>query len=186
MRVSNALFIRPERAADRPAIADVIRRAFKRDEEARLVEALRRAEAFLPDLSLVGVEGEQVIGHLLMSRAHIRADAAPTPARIPALALAPMCVAPDHQNRGVGSALVRDAIERAKGRRPRERCIVVLGHPTYYPRFGFRPASTRGVRPPFDAPDEAFMLLPLEDEAPTRIDGVVEYAAAFASVGDER
>jgi putative acetyltransferase len=98
---TSAVSIRPERPADHAAVFRVIERAFGQDAEARLVEALRGSAAFIPELSLVAVEGESVLGHALFSRIVVR-DGTTAHA---ALALAPMAVAPERQRAGIGSAL---------------------------------------------------------------------------------
>ncbi len=144
--------IRPEAGRDRAAIRTVHEAAFETSTEADLVEALRGTDAWIPELSLVAEDETGVIGHLLITVA--RLDSGPE-----VLALAPMAVEPGRQARGIGSALVRDALARcAETSYP---ILVVLGHPTYYPRFGFRSARALGITAPFDVPDEAWMALPL-------------------------
>ena len=96
------------------------------------------------------------------------------------LGLAPMAVAPEYQQQGIGSALVRSGLEhcRAAG----YKAVIVLGHPRYYPRFGFVPASHFNIRSQYDAPDEAFMALELEPGALGEIGGVVKYHPLFDQV----
>jgi putative acetyltransferase len=86
---------------------------------------------------------------------------------------------PDRQRAGIGSRLVREATER--GRATGYPLIVVLGHPEYYPRFGFEPAAARGIVAPWEVPPEAWMVLPLPAYDP-RARGVVTYAQAFDAV----
>jgi putative acetyltransferase len=90
-----------------------------------------------------------------------------------ALALAPMAVTPDLQRRGIGSALVRRGLDEA--RRLGHGVVIVLGHPEYYPRFGFTRGSAHGIRPPFEAPDDAFLVLELREGALARVRGEVDY-----------
>ena len=169
------MIVRPETAADHDAVARVVTDAFGGDGEARLIEVLRASPDHLPELSLVAEVDGAVVGHILFSRVVVedRSGGASTSA----LALAPMAVAPAHQRAGVGTALVRAGLERA-ARRP-EAAVIVLGHPAYYPRFGFRPARAFGIAPPWpDIPDDAFLVLPL----PAWTDacrGVVVYPPAF-------
>jgi putative acetyltransferase len=93
------------------------------------------------------------------------------------MGLAPMAVLPSHQRRSVGSALIRGGLDAC--RRLGAQAVVVLGHPSYYPRFGFAPADRSGIRCEFDAPDEAFMLLELTPGAVARIEGTARYHPAF-------
>ena len=139
--------------------------AFLTSDEARLVERLRRdGDAAL---SLVTVEAEAVVGHVLFSR--LRAPAA-------ALALAPLAVRADRRRRGIGARLVRAGLDRAK--REGWRAVVVLGDPAYYSRFGFRPEAVRGVASPYAGP--ALMGLTF---APDGLQGPrIEHAPAFASL----
>ena len=95
---------------------------------------------------------------------------------VPALALAPVAVLPDRQRQGAGAAVVHAALEAARARG--ERLVLVLGHPEYYPRFGFVRASEYGIRPGFDVPDAAMMALVLDGSASVA-PGTIRYPAAF-------
>jgi putative acetyltransferase len=160
---------RPETAGDHGAVRRVNLAAFPSAAEADLVDALRGDAAWLPGLSWVAeAPGGDIAGYALLTRCHID-DA-------PALALAPVAVLPDHQRRGAGDTVVRSLLDAA--RRDGEHLVVVLGHPEYYPRFGFRPASGYGIRASFDPPDEALMALPLSDATPIPR-GTIHYAAPF-------
>nr|WP_051989777.1 N-acetyltransferase [Gordonia soli] len=152
------------------SIRSVVAAAFPTVSEADLVDALRRDDdAWIPDLSIVATApGGQVVGHALLTRCSVGGT--------PALALAPCSVAPEFQGRGVGSTATRAALAAARSRG--ENAVVVLGHPEYYPRFGFTPASRSHISAPFEVPDEAFMALFLDPAAPAPT-GVVAYAAAF-------
>lgn len=168
------LLIRPETKADWPIIRDVHVRAFGRADEARLVEALRAAPDFVTAFSLVAVDDADVVGHILFSRIHIR-----TPQRaVPAMALAPVAVFLEHQGRGVGSALITHGLQEC--RRLGEHIVVVVGHPSYYPRFGFTSARAAGLEAPF--PDAAFMVQELTPGALLGLRGSVEYPPAFAAL----
>lgn len=155
---------RPEERRDTGAIREILLAAM-RDGEADLVEGLRADEsAWLPDLSYVAeVPNHDVIGYGLLSRCHVD--------EVPALALGPMAVLPSYQGRGAGSAVIEALLAAARVRA--EAVVVCLGHASYYPRFGFRPASGFGITPPVaDWPDETFMALPLDGATPT---GTVRY-----------
>ena len=167
--------IRAEQPADEAAIHDVNVLAFGREAEARLVAALRGGAAFVPELSLVAVDGGQVVGHVLLSRVHIDGPAGD----VPALALGPIAVRPARQRQGIGSALIRHALDEA--RRLGYTLVVLIGHPSYYPRFGFVPASTFGLESTFGVPDEVFMALPLRPGGFEGIHGTVLFPAAFDS-----
>jgi putative acetyltransferase len=176
-----AVTIRPERAEDRDAIRAVNDAAFAQPAEGTLVDALRRGAAFIPALSLVAVDDRTgaIVGHILFTRLPIVDGAA----SYPALALAPMAVLPGRQREGIGSALVREGL--AAARRLGHRVVVVLGHPEYYPRFGFLPARAYGIECPFDAPDEAFMALGLCEGALDETRGRPEYPREFLEVPPE-
>ena len=164
--------IRAETSADREAIAAVTTAAFGKPAEARMIEAIRRSDGFVPELSLVAELGNRVVGHVLLSYVGLGAEAS-------VLELGPMSVAPEHQGRGIGSALVREAIRRADERG--EQLVLVLGHPGYYPRFGFRPASAFGITPPDpEIHDEVFMAIPLQAYDPA-LRGQVTFPPAFSN-----
>ena len=170
------LIIRPEKPQDIEVIHEVNVLAFGRDNEALLVDALRRSAAFIPELSLVAEEDGQVIGHILFSRIRIVGR----DKCFPALALAPMAVRPDRQRRGIGSALVQMGLEEAF--ELGHAVAIVLGHPQFYPRFGFRPAADIGIQAPFEVPARAFMVCVLDPDALVGFAGVVEYPVEFSGV----
>lgn len=165
--------IQPERPEDRQAVFKVNQLAFGQENEARLVDALRQSPAFIPELSLVALEGPHVVGHILFTRITVRDGKQAHDA----LALAPMAVLPSYQRRGIGSALIRRGLEDARGLG--HRIVIVVGHPAYYPRFGFVPAQPLGLVVPFEVPSEAFMVRELEQRALIGIQGVVEYPPEF-------
>jgi putative acetyltransferase len=167
------LEIRTERPEDHDAVRGVLQRAFgPHGGEAELVDALRAAGDHLPELCLVALEGGDVIGHVFYSRARLASGDG-------ALALAPMAVDPRAQRRGVGSRLLEESLVRAA--RTGFPLVVVLGHPAYYPRFGFEPADRFGVIAPWDVPPEAWMVHPLPAYHPDAR-GLVSYPAAFGAV----
>lgn len=161
---------RPETAADAAAVRAVNAAAFPTEAEAALVDALRvDTSAWLPGLSYVAEAPDgSVAAFALLTRCRVGGA--------PALALAPVATAPEHQRRGAGLAVVRAVLDAARLRG--EPLVLVLGHPEYYPRFGFVPASRYGIRPSFEVPDEAMMALVLDDSAPVAR-GTIEYPAAF-------
>jgi putative acetyltransferase len=166
------IIVRPEVAGDRDAIRHVNELAFEGPAEADIVDALRGSDAWLPSLSLVAEDGTGIVGHALFSL--VRLDSGPE-----LLSLGPMAVLPERQREGVGTALVRRGVRRARG--TEYPLVVVLGHPDYYPRFGFRPARPYGIETPYDAPDEAWMALPLP-AYDDRLRGTVLYPPAWDSV----
>jgi putative acetyltransferase len=168
--------IRPSLHSDLPAIEAVHRAAFPTDVEARLVRLL--VERGQDIVSLVAVEGSQIVGHVLFSPATIEADG-----RVVAtgLGLAPVAVLPAYQNRGLGSALIRAGLDAR--RQLATPFVVVLGNPAYYGRFGFVPASRHGLTGEFGG-DEAFQVQWLGEEATIPSSGFVRYAQEFGEVFD--
>lgn len=161
--------IRDEVAADREAIASVLRAAFGGEDEARLVDRLRMDGDLV--VSLTAEEGGSVIGHIGFSRLEIsRGERS-----IRAVALAPVAVRPHRQRRGTGSALVRVGLERCD--EAGYAAVLVLGHPDYYPRFGFSAGLAERLCSPFSGP--AFMALALEPEALDGTGWAVSYPPAF-------
>ncbi|MEX2114375.1 MAG: N-acetyltransferase [Pirellulales bacterium] len=164
---------RLETAADRAAIRRVVEAAFGQPAEADLVDALRD-EGYVR-LSMVAEIAGQVVGHILFSALPIVTSDRSTDENLPALALAPMAVAPPWQRQGVGSQLIRHALDacRVAG----HRIVVVLCHPEYYPRFGFSASLARPLESPYAGP--AFMALELAPGALANVRGRVEYAEPF-------
>ena len=170
------LRIRPETPADAPAIREVLLRAFDGPAEADLVEALRRDPAFEPALSLVAEEARRVVGHILFTPVAVEGSTRP----VRMLALAPMAVDRDASGRWIGSRLVREGLVIASGLG--YDAVVVLGHPRYYPRFGFEPARPRGITSRYDVPDEVYRVLELRPGALDGVTGTVIYPPAFDAV----
>jgi putative acetyltransferase len=172
--VSN-LVIRPEAAGDRRAIFEVNARAFPQPGEAKLVDALRTSNA--ATISLVAESAGRIVGHILFSPVRVEGEGS----SFTALGRAPMAVVPACQRAGVGSALVRAGLDAC--RRAGHGVVFVLGHPTYYPRFGFEPAAQRGLHyeggPDFDA---AFFVAELTAGALAGRRGVVHYRPEFAQL----
>jgi len=154
-----AVSVRPTESADRLPVLDVVRSAFADGEdgsggqvEVDLVSWVWSSDAHLPDLDLVAVDASgEVVGHVLHSRAEV--VGAPDAS---VAALAPLAVVPGWQRRGVGSGLVTEALRRADT--AGASLVVLLGHPAYYPRFGFEPAQGLGLEPPRELRDEAAFM----------------------------
>jgi putative acetyltransferase len=174
LNAAGGLVIRPEREADFPVIADVVRAAFagQPDEVAALVERIRASDGFVPELALVAEDPSGVIAHVMLSWVGVEGGSRP---RI--LNLTPMSVRPDRQRAGVGTRLVRDALGRAEA--GGEPAVMVEGIPGYYPRFGFEAAMPLGFTSPDPTiPDEAFLVKRLAGYDP-RLAGRIVYPAAF-------
>ena len=165
------LILRPESGLDREAVARVNEAAFGRLTEARLVDALRETNAVA--LSLVAELDGRVVGHALFTSVRLGDT---DPGRSGG-ALGPIAVLPDHQGRGIGGALVRRGLSEIQ--LAGYPACVLLGHSTYYPRFGFRPASAFGLRCKWPVPDAVFMAIELRDGALADYSGLVEYHPAF-------
>lgn len=167
------MMIRPERAHDHDAVRALNVSAFGSPGEARLVDRLRREAD--PVVSLVAEDHGVVVGHIMFTPVTL-----PDHPHLRAMGLGPMAVVSTHRRQGVGSALVRSGLERCK--QMGFGAAVVLGHPDYYPRFGFRPAATHGLACEFAAPAEAFMAVELQPNYLAAASGIVSYHAAFADV----
>ena len=165
--------IQPEKEEYDTAIHEINVLAFGREDEARLVENLRKSPDFIPELSLVAVKDKMVVGHILFSRIAIQTKTG----SFPAMSLAPMAVHPEFQKQGIGSKLVRQGLERC--RNLGYKVVIVVGHPNYYPRFGFTSARAKGLETPFLVPDEAFMVIEVAPGALNGISGMVIYPPAF-------
>jgi len=166
--------IRPEQPGDEEAIAEINRRAFGGEEEVGIIGAIRKSEFFIPELSLVAESDGRITGHIMFSTISLFREGGP---QENILSLAPMAVDPEEQNRGTGSALVRAGMEKA--RELGHRIVIVIGHPGYYPRFGFEQARRNGFEIAFEVPDEAFMVAGLQPEALLDAGGMVQFTAPF-------
>ena len=161
--------IRDERPADVRSIRQVNRRAFGRDQEANIVDALRSNGGTL--LSMIAVD-EDVVGHVMYSPVTI--------GEMTGAGLGPMAVVPERQRQGVGSDLVTTSLGRLRG----AACpfVVVVGHPAFYPRFGFKPASAYGISCEWPVPDEVFMILVLDPLQMQMVRGLARYRPEFSTV----
>ncbi|MGB8309155.1 MAG: N-acetyltransferase [Methanoregula sp.] len=173
----DSFFIRSEIPEDIPAIYEVNLQAFGQDGEARLVRALRHDGDYIRGLSLVAVHKDKIIGHILFVPVSIESG----DIHVPAVALAPLSVCSDYQCQGVGSSLIKEGLRVC--RQAGHRIVIVVGHPTYYPRFGFTPASISGIKAPFPCKDNVFMACPLVPGALDGIHGTVQYPPAFDTEG---
>jgi len=162
--------IRAELPKDAAAIRAVNLAAFETPAEADLVEALRKRAS--PTISLVAEEEGAMIGHIYFAAVEL-----PESLELPLMGLAPMAVVPDFQGKGIGTSLVRAGLGRCK--REGVSAVVVLGHPNYYKRFGFGPASKLGLTSEFKVPNEVFMVLELVEGSLKGKSGVVQYHSAF-------
>jgi len=164
--------VRPERPDDVDTVHRINEAAFGSPEEANIVDALRVA---CPDaISLVAVDDDEILGHILYSPVHVATAGTP----LQGMGLAPMAVRPDRQRQGIGSMLVRAGNEVVRQRD--YPFIIVLGHPEYYPRFDFVPASRHGLTCQWDGiPDEAFMVLILDKVVMAGVSGTAKYRDEF-------
>lgn len=170
------LIVRAETAADISAIRKLNKKAFNGNDESKLIDAIRGSDGFIPALSLAAEKNGQIVGHILFSQVKIKGPSGAAPA----LALAPMAVLPAFQNQGIGTELVKRGLEEC--RKLGHKIVVVVGHADYYPRFGFVKAGEKGLRLPFEAPEEIFMAAELVPGALNGVEGTVEYPPAFHEV----
>lgn len=166
--------IREEERSDIPAIRQLNLLAFGSRGEGQLIDRLRSDRLIVT--SLVAVDAHEVVGHILFSELPIETSSG----TMKGVALAPMCVKPSLQRTGIGAALVREGLEICKKRG--YSIAVVLGHPTYYPRFGFSSSQAAGLQSPYSDAGDAFMALELIPGSLGGLSGTVRYPDAFQVV----
>ena len=162
--------IRAEVAGDRRFIFELNSVAFETPAEARLVDLLRDQAS--PHVSLVAVENGVILGHIMFSPVTLSGHP-----ELRIIGLAPMAVAAARQNSGIGSELVRTGLESC--RELGFVAAVVLGHPKFYPRFGFSPSTEYGIDSEYEVPADVFMAMELVDEALSEKKGRIAYHDAF-------
>jgi putative acetyltransferase len=167
----DGIVIRPEEPRDRDAVRELNEAAFGGTTEADLVEALHRRHAAF--VALVAELDGEVSGHIMFSPVALEPATSLT-----IIGLGPMAVSPDRQRRGIGTALVREGLARCTALSA--HAVVVVGHPGFYPRFGFRPGHRYGLRSEYDVPSEVFMALELVPGSLEPLSGLVRYHPAFA------
>lgn len=167
------MIIREEKPDDIQAVYELVKSAFEKashtnHDEQNLVNRLRKSEGFIPELSLVAEENGRIVGHILFTKLKVGETVQ--------LSLAPLAVLPEWQNSGIGGQLIKAGHARAKALG--YEYSILVGHETYYPRFGYFPASRIGVTAPFDVPDENLMAFNLQGRH-TALNGMLEYAKEF-------
>ncbi len=168
-----SLSVRPEAPNDYDAIHSLVTAAFGREDEAKLVRLLRAdAHAYIPELALVAEEDGELIGHIMLTNATLHGEK-----DWHVLALGPLAVMPERQRTGAGIALTEAALTLADARG--DPLVVLLGHPAYYPRFGFESARGRGIEPPSEEMTDAAFMVRLLSNYEERYQGRFEYAPAF-------
>lgn len=174
----------PETATDYAAVHEVNKLAFGGEGEWRLVEALRKSRHFRPELSLVALKDQEIVGHILFSPTVIEGAVEKGQEAgkndVPVLVLGPMAILPEFQRQGIGSQLVRHGLEECK--RLGFGIVILVGHPGFYPRFGFMPARVKGLECIYKVSNEAFMVAELVPGALNGVRGMVRYPVEFDAV----
>ncbi len=168
------VIIRKENKKDYVTVYNLVKSAFEVAEitdhnEHNLVKKLRKSDAFIPELSLVAEVDGKIVGHIMFTKIKVAGEIL--------LALAPLAILPQYQGKGIGGMLTMEGHKIATDLG--YRGVVVLGHPDYYPRFGYMTASTFGIKAPFEVPDEVLMALEMYHGSLVGFSGVVEYAKEF-------
>ncbi len=173
--------IRQEHSKDHKKVSEIIEAAFKNEaysdqQEQHLVEKLRKSKAFFPELSLVAEIEKKVVGYILLTKIKIKNKTE----TIESLALAPVCVTPEFQKRGIGKSLILEVHKIAK--RLGFKSIVLVGHENYYPQFGYELTSKYGITLPFEAPEKNCMVISLTENGLQNVHGIVEYSKEFFEI----
>lgn len=167
------MLIRHEQQQDHASVYQLNSKVFDTVAEAGLVDALRQQAN--PCVSLVAVQDSQIIGHIFFSPVTLSNHS-----ELNMMGLAPMAVLPEYQRQGIGSALVRAGLEHCY----QLGCVAVavLGHPEYYPKFGFQPSVNFNVRSEYEVPDDVCMLLELTPGTLSGRSGKIKYHQAFGEL----
>ncbi|WP_163103018.1 GNAT family N-acetyltransferase [Peribacillus alkalitolerans] len=145
-----------------------------REDESKLIERIRESEDFIPELTLVAEDHGEIVGHIMFSNAKIINGHEETEV----IALGPVAVSPDCQKKGIGGLLIKEGLRRSK--EMGFRLVFLIGHPTYYPRFGFKPAGHFGFQlKQFQVPEDVFMVYELLDGELERVSGELRYSNTF-------
>ena len=178
--MNQTVIIRQETPADYARVFELTEKAFEALEisdhkEGQLLEKLRKAPAFIPELSLVAELGGLIVGHILFTPLVIEREEI----QFQSLILAPVSVLPEFQNRGIGGQLIRAGHQKAI--ELGFHSAILFGHPEYYPRFGYKPASAWRIKSPIPLPsDDVFMAVELVDGALNQVSGIVVFPPEFA------
>jgi putative acetyltransferase len=164
--------IRTEKPEDLEAVRNVNIAAFGRENEANLVDRLRGTGS---TFSFVAVQSDRIVGHIFFSLVTVEGKCSKN---LSILGLAPVAVLPNYQRQGIGTRTIREGLKECG--RSGVQAVFVLGHPAFYSRFGFIPASTKSLGCEYDVPDEAFMVLELESGALQDCSGTVKYRSEFS------
>ena len=167
------LEIRQENKNDYEEVYNLVKKAFETAEhsdgnEQDLVVDLRKSNNFIPELSLVAIQDNKIVGYILFTKIKIGESEE--------IALAPLGILPEYQRKGIGRALIKEGHRIAK--KLGYHYSIVLGSEKYYPKFGYIPGINYGIMPPFQVENENFMAIKLK-EADKEIKGVVKYAKEF-------
>lgn len=180
-----ALRIRQEQPQDEVVVFEINASAFSSESEANLVSTLRKQEPRC--ISIVAESDGVILGHLMLSPVTLHDTTKVTTnnttnntTKLELYGLAPMAVHPNHQNQGIGSALVKEGLRLCKA--AEIDAVVVLGHPEFYPRFGFTPSSGFNIVSEFDVPEEVFMILEIKKGVLDEYSGTIKYHSAFSQI----
>lgn len=171
--------IKQEENTELPSICNLIEAAFADMQESDhqehlLVAKLHKSDTYIPNLSLVAkTDKGEIVGYILLTKVEIVSESGTQTS----LAVAPLAVLPEYQNRGIGGMLLKDAHKRAAALG--YGTAVLLGHKDYYPRFGYCKAADYGIKFPFDVPSEYCQVIELMPDALKNTKGVVRYPAVF-------
>lgn len=169
------LTIRQETLHDFKKVFEINCSAFRQVNEAKLVDTLRKnPTVFVPELSIVALENDEIVGHILFTKINIKDGKGNF---YQSLGLAPIAVMPEQQKKGIGTKLIEHGLEKAK--KIGFKSVIVLGHENYYPKFGFKPADKWRITAPFNVPANMFMAIELEKDSLKNISGTVVYPKEF-------